>query len=792
MLTNYLKIAIRNLTRNKGYTFINVGGLAVGMACCMIILLFVRDELSYDRFHEKADQIYRVAVNTYMPETQPDRYAISNWLNVSALQAGYPEIESVTRLAPWHSSVKHDGQYFLNDNFFFADSTFFDVFLFPLVQGDPAFVLRDPFTLVMTEEMEQKYFGEDSGLGKTVILSDTLSFTVTGIVSNVPANSHFTFDFLVSWTTFENLQPLTNQYTYILLNEGVSPEILESKISDLIMRNPGDNLSNIGVRAELELQPLTKIYLHSDRSFEIGPTGNVQYIYIFTAIAVFILLIACINFINLSTARSVERANEVGVRKAMGSSRGALVRQFLSESVLIAFFALFMGTAIASLTLPFLNKFTAREITFSLFLEPFSILGLAGLVLVFGMMAGIYPALVLSRFKPVEVLKGVFMSTGQGVQLRKGLVIFQFTVSAVLIIGTLIMLQQLNYMQHQHLGFDKEQVVVVDGTGIPNQQMEQQYRTVKQEFKQHPSVEEISASNLLPGRGTWVAMVTAEGLAEDDSRRMQVVVTDHDFLKTIGLELVAGRNFSAEIETDAQEAVLLNEAAVENFGWDSPEEALGKYIRGGDQEFTVVGVMKNYHHQSLRQKIEPMIMRIIPSTFNYFSVRFTTRDVPALLADLERTWQSLFPGRTFEYFFLDDDFNKQYQTEQQQAGIFGAFTFLAILIACLGLFGLAVLTARQRTKEISIRKVLGASVAGIVALLNRDFLKLVIVGYLIAVPISWYAMNRWLADFAYRIEIGPGVFLLAGAAAILIALATVSWQSVRAALMNPVNSLRSE
>ncbi len=794
MLKNYFKIALRNLRRQKGYTFINVAGLAVGIAACLLIGLYVREELSYDRFHERAERIYRVAMNAYTPNAPPGRFAVSNWLDAPNLRAEHPEIESLSRLAPWTSNVKHNGRYFFDDDFFFADSTFFEVFTFPMVQGDPTSALRDPFSLVMTEETEQKYFGAESGLGKTLVLNDTLLFTVAGIVSNVPANSHFTFDFLVSWAMFEALQPRTDQYTYLLLRENVSPETFEAKISDLIMRgDAGEQLRSGGGRVELELQPLTKIYLHSDRNLEIGPTGDVRYVYVFSAVAAFVLLIACINFMNLSTARSMERAKEVGVRKVFGSSRAALIRQFINESLLITFIALLFAVGIVSAALPFFNDLTGKEMAFSTLLRPLSLLGLIGLALVVGLLAGSYPAFALSRFKPVEVLKGAFKSTGRGVRLRQGLVIFQFTISVVLIAGTLIVFQQLHFMQSQNLGFDKEQVVVVNATGVPDQQITQQYQTVKQELKQHPSVQDVSASNVVPGRGSWVSIVSAEHLAEDESRRMQVVVVDHDFLNTMGIGLVAGRPFSAAFETDAQEAVLLNEAAVENFGWHSPEEALGKQIRLlDDREATVVGVMRDYHHQSLRQKIEPTIMYIIPSTFNYFSVRFITQDVPALLAHLEKTWQRLFPGLTFNYFFLGDDFERQYRAEEQLTKVFGTFAFLAILIACLGLFGLASFMTAQRTKEIGVRKVLGASVPSIVALLSKDFLKLVGIAFVIAVPVAYYAMSRWLQDFAYRIEIGPWVFLGAGALALLIALLTVSYQAVRAATANPTEALRSE
>jgi len=592
----------------------------------MLIVLFVIDEVSYDRFHEDADRIHRVAVNTDIPNAPPGRFAVSNWLPTDILLSEHPEVENLTRLAPWNPGVFHENEFFFNNVIFLADSTFFDVFSFPMIKGNPENALRDPFSLVMTEAMEQKYFGSESGLGKTITLSDTLTFTVSGVLSNIPTNSHFSFDFLVSWSAFDRIQLQTNQYTYVTLNENVSPSSFEEKISNLIMDHSGGQLSRSGIHAEPVLQPLTQIYLHSDRNFEIGPTGSILYIYLFLIIAGFILIIACFNFMNLSTARSMERAKEVGIRKVMGSNKWGLVRQFLSESVMIAFLAMFIAIGIVSEVLPFFNDIASKEITFSAILTPAFILGLILLTIITGLLAGSYPAFILSRFLPIEVLKGSFKSTKQGIGLRQGLVISQFAISVVMIIGTIVVLQQLRFMQHHELGFDKEQVAVIDASGIPDQKMELQYQTIKHELRQHPTVKEVSVSNTIPGREAWVAIVTAEGLVDGDSRRMQIVVTDHDFLNTMGIDVVAGRGFSSEFETDATNAVLLNEAAVNNFGWQSPEEALGKYIQFGENErYTIVGITKDYHQKSLRHRIEPTIMRIIPSTFNYVSIRYGRR-----------------------------------------------------------------------------------------------------------------------------------------------------------------------
>ena len=794
MISNHIKIAVRTFRRHPGYTLINVFGLAIGIACCVLILLFVRDEVSYDRFHERAERIHRVVMNAYTPNALPSRYAVSNWLDAADLAVEYVEVESFSRLARWGANVKNDGRQFLDDDFLFADSTFFELFSFPMVEGDPASALREPFSLVMTKEMERKYFGDESGLGKTLVLNDTLSFKVAGIVSDPPPNSHFTFDFLVSWSTFESLRPRIDHYTYLLLRENVSAEAFGLKISDLMMRgDSGEELRSSGVRVELELQPLTRIYLHSDRELEIGPTGDDQYVYLFTVIAAFVLLIACINFMSLATARSVERAKEVGLRKVIGSSRAALVRQFLSESVLITTLALLLSAGIVAAALPFFNDLTAKSLTTDVLWEPKSLLLLFGLALIVGFVAGSYPAFVLSRFQPVEVLKGNFRATGRGVRLRQGLIIVQFAISVSLIVATFVVFQQLRYMQGRHLGFDREQVVVVNGANLPDQQMSRNYRAVKDKLRRIPSVQEVSASNVVPGRGNWVSIVSAEHLPENDSRSMQVVVVDHDYPETMGLSLAAGRFLSSAFETDAQEAVLLNESAVESFGWLSPEDALGKQIRFlGDREAKVVGVVRDYHHQSLRHEIEPMIMCVIPSAFYYFSVRFAAPEIAVLVADLETTWHRLFPGMPLEYFFLDDDFNRQYRNEQQLTRIFGTFASLAVFIACLGLFGLASFVTAQRTREIGVRKVLGAGVAGLVRLLAGDFIKLVLIAVVIAAPLAYLSMQRWLDGFAYRVEFGPAVIGLCGAAVLFIALLTVSYQTVKAALADPVNSLRHD
>ena len=799
MLKNHFKIALRTLKKHKGYSFINVAGLALGLACCVLILFFVQDEMSFDRFHTNADRIYRVAFNGYSPNSPPDRFAVTSRPIGRALRQEYPdEIEHLVRLVGWNPVVKHEGTYFFEDDFWYVEPEFLKMFTFPLLQGDPETALNEPNTLVMTASMQQKYFGDESALGQSLTLNDTLTFTVTGVMADFPLNSHFTTDFLVSFETLLAVSPENeawlslNGYTYLMLREGVDAAAFEAKMSDLVTRNYSEVLDNIGLRAELLLEPLTDIYLYSDRGGGIGPMGDIAYIYVFSAIALFVLLIACINFMNLATARSMERAKEVGVRKVVGSSRGMLIRQFLSESVLMCALALIIGIGLIAAALPFFNELAGKEIRFSTLGTPLYGLGLMGTVLLLGLLAGSYPAFLLSSFRSIDVLKGQFRSSRQGVFLRRGLVVFQFAISVALIACTVLVFNQLAFMRNQDLGFDKEQVLVINAQGLPGSLMRQQYETTKTEFARLPAVQQVSASTQVPGRSPWVQLFTAEGLQENDSRRAQVVVIDEDYLDTYQIDVIAGRGFSRDFETDEAEAVLINETAVGYIGWGSPEEAVGKTIDIAGGERTVVGVVHDYHHNSLKQTLEPMVLLNLPQTFNFFSLRLAADDLSATMAHLEQTWQALFPGYTYESFFLDADFDTQYRTEQRLMRIFGIFAGLAILIACLGLFGLAAFTAQQRTKEIGVRKVLGATAPGIVLLLSKEFTRLVLIGVVLAVPLAYFAMDAWLDGFPYRVAISWWIFLLAGLAGLGIAWLTVSYQSIRAALTNPVNALRYE
>ena len=574
-------------------------------------------------------------------------------------------------------------------------------------------------------------------------------------------------------------------------SDRVDADAFGAKIADVIERNNADQLAGIGLRTELEMEALPDIYLRSDRGAQFGPSGDAGQVRVFSAIALFVLLIACINFMNLATARSLERAKEVGVRKVMGSTRSMLIRQFLSEAVLLSVLGLVIAVGLIALALPSFNELAAKDIPFATVLQPGYIGALLGLTILVGLFAGTYPAFLLSGFESIEVLKGKFRSSPAGAVLRKGLVVFQFAISVALIACTMLVYNQLSFMKNQDLGFEKEQVLVINAVGLPGNVMGQQFETARNEFLRQPSVSQVSASAVVPGRNPWINLFSAEGLADNDTRRGQVVVADANYTETFAIDVVAGRGLSDEFETDATEGILINETAVEYLGYGDPAEAVGKTI-DIDGPRTVVGVIGDYHHNSLREVVEPLLIFSNPPAYNYFSLRVRTADISDTLPELETAWARLFPGYSFETFFLDADFESQYQNEQRLMRIFGAFSSLAILIACLGLFGLAAFTAQQRSKEIGVRKVLGATVPGIFVLLSREFTRLVIVGFVFAVPIVYFTMDAWLNGFAYRTDISWVAFVVAGLAALLIAWITVSYQSIRAAVMNPVHALRYE
>ena len=815
MLKNYLKVTLRNLHRHKGYTFINLTGLAVGMACCLLIVLYVQDELSYDTHFSDADRLYRLTTEVRGSDV-PAFLASSPAPALEPLLNDFPEIVQATRLFTTYGAellVRRGDARFYEQQLLFVDSTFFEVFDFPQMRGHPKTALQAPYSVVITAPIAKKYFGDEDPLGKTLEISVwglRNDYTVTAVVEQAPPNTHFTFDFLTPFSFIENLPPdalngMVNYvvnwqnsivFTYLKLQEGVSPDVLEAQFPRFIAKHQGPEAAT---NLTLHLQPVTAIHLHSALGNELATNSDLGYVYVFSAIGLLIVLIACINFMNLSTARSMQRAKEVGVRKVLGAHRAHLTRQFLGESIMLAFLALPLALVLMQVLLPVFNHLVGKALIPGFAERPTWFMGLLAITLVVGLIAGSYPAFYLSRFRPARVLKDTLVHQGGRAKiLRKGLVVVQFTSSIVLLIGTGVIYNQLTYLQTKKLGFDKEHVVIVP---LRDMDLMTDHEQVLQEFLRHPRVVTASASSFTPGEFTGGAsrFVLEQATSADDYVAMETLEADYDFLKTLGISLVAGRYFSKDYPRDEAESFVINEAAARALGWESPlGMRLDRYMPAGERGFdvqkrgVVVGVVQDFHFKSLHHPIEPLVMTLSPELYSAISVKISPEGLPKTLAALEKRWAMLAGERPFEYRFLDEQFDALYRFEEQTGQIFGVFAILAALIACLGLFGLASFTAEQRTKEIGIRKVLGASVSSILILLSRDFLKLVVLAFVVAIPLAYFGMRQWLQNFAYRTDMGVGLFILVGGLAVLIALATVSYQSLKAALADPVDAIRYE
>jgi putative ABC transport system permease protein len=786
MFKNYLKIAWRILLRQRAYSAINVAGLALGMAACTLIALYVRDEVSYDRHFTDADRIFRITTELQeMPLTiLPPHVG-------PLLQRELPEVEVAARLMPGKGVMQYQDRAFQEDRFYFGDSTFIDVFDLQFLAGDPETALIRTNTVVLTASTARRYFGDENPLGKVLRRNDATDFEVTGVIEDIPENSHFGFEMLASyaslgrWANTEHWAN-ANYYTYVLAREGVDAATLNGSIQELLERRRA-----VGDEPwPLSVQPLTSIHLYSDMAPEISPGGDIAYVYLFSALAVLILVIACINYMNLATARSAGRAREVGMRKALGATRIQLARQFYCDSLLLVGVGVVLAVLFVGVSLPLFNALSGKHFTVADLQGPFLPLTLGGVALVVSLVAGSYPALFLSQFAPVRVLKGTLRAGKGGARLRQGLIVFQFAISVVLVAGTLVVYRQLGYMQETNLGFAKEQLVVLP---LDDQQLARSYETLANNLKQHASITNTSIVQQHPGALGWTSMARPEGMAEDERFMIKGLVTDQHLVETLGLQLIAGRSFPANSPPpdSAGYLYILNETAARMSGW-APAEAPGKRfdVEGPGE---VIGVVADFHFASLHQPIEPLAIWYQPGNArNHLLVRIQGDDVAGTMAYVEQQWTALAPHRPFTFRFLDDTYNALYRSEQQMGQVAGTFSLLAIFVACLGLFGLAAFTTEQRTKEIGVRKVLGASVSGIVALLSKDFLKLVGVAFVLAVPLAYFGMQRWLEGFAYRIDIGPGLFLFIGALTLFIALLTVSYQAVKAALADPVKTLRYE
>jgi putative ABC transport system permease protein len=802
MLKNYFKIAVRNLWRKRAYSFINVTGLAVGMACCFLIFLYVHFEFSYDRFHQKADRIYRVVGDLRSSSESLHWYETPGPL-ARSIKAEFPQVQQVTRFINGSMLIRKGNFKFQETHSIWADSSIFSVFDFPLKYGDPHTALKEPNSIVFSEKAAFKYFGHSNPVGQHLLLTGlSLPGIVTGVMKDIPENSHIKADMMVSISTYSrSFQPGIEEdwgsflySTYLLLSPLSDPGVLQSRLPALVQKYEGRELRNKNESYALLLEPLKTIYLHT--SYGAPVTGNLDNVHILTGIALLILLIAGFNFINLSTARSMERAKEVGVRKCAGARRSQLIGQFLIESMLIALISFFLALALSHFLLPLFNQLSGKTISAGIFESmayPFWLLMLA---LGIGLLAGSYPALALSSFKPVLILKGHFASGSQGALLRKVLVVSQYTISSALILSTLVVYSQLNFMQHQPLGFDQNQMLIVSNNGDPDA------LSFKREIASIPAVQSASLSSSIPGRtyndnGNDVWPTDIEN-SKGNWQRINIVFynVDADFIPLYQIRLLAGRDFYQESRRDSTDGVILNKTAAMSLGYSGSSLPLliGKRLRGmGDSATsTIIGVMDDIHIHSLREAIQPLCFQTRKGYWQFLSVKINTKDLSGTIKTLADKWEKAVPIRPFEYFFLDEDFNSHYWAEERLGHLFIYFSVLALFISSLGLLGLSAYSTLQRTREIGIRKVLGASVSGILVLLSGEFLRLVLLAFVIAAPLSWWAMHRWLEGFAYRTTLNPGIFLLAGAGALMIALLTISFQSIKAALANPVKSLRTE
>src|SRR5688572_1905098 len=800
MIKNYFKIAWRNIWKNKFFSGINISGLAIGLACCILMFLFIQHELSYDKFNANASTIYRI-VSESEGTNGKTNLAVTPAPWAPLMKKDFPEILNYTRLLKDEKSTlgQPGEQQHYESGLLYADSTFFDIFSFELTKGNRKKALDQPNSIVLTKETAKKYFGEADPIGKTLELNSFVGrFTVqvTAIAEEPPPNSHFTFNALVSLQTLGDLSNFWSYHmfqSYVLVHNDILKEELENKFPGFVNKYIVNNPQADG-KHDIHLQRLTDIHLHSDMVGEIGTNSDITYVYLFSGVAFFILLIACFNFTNLSTARSLARAKEVGLKKVAGVKRGQLMKQFLGETVLFAIIALLLGVIIAYLVLPVFSNLSGRELNIDIRNNYFLILFFAGLVFFVGLLAGIYPAVVLSSFKPVEVLKGKFQRSAKGIFFRKMLVTLQFVVSIILIAATLLVTRQMNFLKTKKLGFDRDNVVIVSLPGGTDSTKQEVFRNT---LLKDRMITSVAAASSIPGINIPVNQVNDGNADLSKALSMQMLFTDRDFIRTMNMKVVAGRDFSKDYSTDAAEGFILNQEAVKKMGWQNPELAIGKTFQwvlpnAVLKKGKVVGIVEDFHITPLRASIQPLVMHYVPIRFRYFYIRFNQGNAAGVINKIENDFKNLFAKQSFEYIFLDDTLNNMYAGEKKLARIFSYFAFLAILIACLGILGLSLYSIQQRIREIGIRKVLGATVFSITYGLVKEFLKPVIIAAIIATPLSWLAMHKWLQDFAYRTDIGWSLFLITAAIALFIAVLTISFQAIKAAVANPVKSLRTE
>ncbi len=805
MFKNYFKVALRNLWKNKVFSAINIIGLAAGLAVCLLIVLYVKDELSYDKYNVNADRIYRIDADIYFNNTSAI-FAVAPDPLAPALKRDFPDIQEITRVNyQGDILIKKDNQNVQDHHAAFADSTFFKVFTVPMIEGDPNTALKEPNSIVIDETTAKKYFNSTDVVGKTLFVDNNTNCKITGVIKDIPKQSHFHFSFIRPRGKDNDSWLSNNTYNYVLVRPGVTQQKLQKDIDATINNYLAKDLQG-QLHASLKdltakgnhfiyhAMPLTDIHLHSDKQYEIEANGDITYVYIFSVIAIFILLIACVNFMNLSTARSANRAKEVGIRKVAGSLRSHLIIQFLTESVLLSFISLLLAILLAALLLPLFNQLSGKEMYVSTLFSTWLFPIMVALVFLVGCIAGSYPAFYLSSFKPMHVLKGKVANGFKSSWLRSSLVVFQFCISIMLIIGTIVIYNQLNFIRSKKIGYNRNQVLILHNAYY----LDKQVHAFRNELLNIPGITNATISGDLPTGTNF----DNEGWFRDatfDASKAVVLTNfyvDENYIPTLDMQMAQGRNFSKDFPSDST-AVILNEAALKILGFKDPfKETLYRpnFNNGninGAIVYHVIGVVKDFNFSSMHQHVGPLIIQEGENTGS-IGLRINTKNISSIISRVESLWKTMVPGQPFQYSFMDADFNNIYTAEQQTGKLFITFAVFAIFIGCLGLFGLVTYAAEQRTKEIGVRKVLGASVHGIVAMLSKDFAKLVLIAALIAFPVAWWAMNKWLQSFAYRINISWWVFLIAGIVALLIALITVSFQAIKAAVANPVKSLRTE
>lgn len=803
MFKNYLTTAYRNLIKHKFYSSINIFGLSLGIACCILIFAYIGHELSYDGYHKNVDNIYRI-ISKRTVSGQTSELARSPAPVGPTMVEELPEVVNAVRFSPTVKRVfAYQDKTFFEEGVLYVDQSVFDVFSFEMIEGDPKTALEVPFSMVFTEKTALKYFGNESPIGKIVNWDNKFDYRVTGVVKDPPPNSHFTFNALASFATFIKYDPRIGSWnggsfpTYLLLQENTDLEKFKQKMNGFHEKHLGPALRERGIELEAYLQPLQSIHLHSHVQYELGDNSDIRLIYAFWAIALIVLLIACINFMNLATARAASRAKEVGIRKVLGAQRTKLIVQFLGESFVFAILSFALGMLLARLFLPYFSGLAGKAISLNTLAMPAMYAILVAIVLFVGLVAGSYPAFFLSAFKPISALRGQLPEGSKGSWFRSILVVFQFALSIILIICTIIVLNQHNYMQNKDLGFNKQNLLAV---AIQNDEVRIGLESFKQELLNVSGIESAGLSSMIPGEmylfnfGTY-----PEGYSQDQMIRMDSFLVDYSFLDTLDIEVSQGRGFSKQIASDYTDAVMINQTAAKNLGWNNP---VGKTIEIPSDEGlirkVVIGVFKDIHQRSLYSVVAPTVIQYIglegaiENRARRLTLRLNTGDIPGIIKKIEQKWKTTFPNHPYYSFFIDEFFDGQHQAEKKLGNIFRTFSLLAIVIGCLGLFGLASFTTEQRTKEIGIRKVLGSSVGSIVILLCRKFFFLVAIANVLAWPVAFFAMNKWLQNFPYPVKVGIGTFILTAAFAFVVASLTVGYQSVKAARANPVDSLRYE